>query len=317
MAKKLPLVTPEGYRKLTTFESLAYQYAWRGWRGSQFLWSLISKFSPQGFYSGARVLLLPSGLKIRQKTKDWTNRTICQGTYERALLHLLNSLKLDDLVIDVGANIGITLWHSLKNSSLNSTYFAFEPSVQCVGDLEFTATQILNKGKIFKFALGESDTTKELYGVNNEKHSGLASLLKRNNQVGDSQIVEVRKLDTVLDSEKANGVVSLLKIDTEGYEGAVLSGAHNLLRSKNVEIIILEVSPNLSDVTYLDALNVLLGKTYIWFAIEEIGLIRRYPTLRKISHMEATKIEFQFNLAIIRSDRFEEYARSGRSIKFS
>lgn len=311
------LVTPEEYRKLTFFEYLAYKYAWNGWRGSQFLWSLCSMYGAKDLSLGSLVVLLPSGFKIQSQAKDWTKRTIYQGTYERALLHLLDSLKMNDLVIDVGANIGITLWHSLNSSNSNSTYFAFEPSTQCIDDLAFTSTQISNKGKIFKFALGETGTTQKLYGVNNKQHSGLASLIKRDNQVGDSQIVEVWKLDTVLENEKANGTVSLLKIDTEGYEGAVLLGAHKLLESKKVEIIILEVSPNLSDVTYLNNLNNLLGNQYNWFAIEETGFIRRRPTLRKISHIEATKINYQFNLAIIRADRFAAYERDCCAIKIS
>ena len=309
MKKKSPSKDLQSFTKLMRFESLAYQYAWHGYRGSQILWSFCNKFLGGSRYFPSQVLLLPSGFIIRYQAKDWTKRTIYQGTYERALLHFLNSLKLNDLVIDVGANIGVTLWHSLKNSGSKATYLAFEPSIQCISDLEFTGNQISNTGKIFKYALGESDTTQRLYGVNNEKHSGLASLIKSDSQVGDSHIVQVRKLDTVLDGEGLRGKISLLKIDTEGYEGSILSGAHKLLKSRKVEILILEVSPHLSELTYLENLYEILGDAYIWFMIEEVGVFHRQPKLRKISHTEATTSNFQFNLAIVRSDRVEVYVR--------
>jgi FkbM family methyltransferase len=314
--KELPSNVEGGYLQLTSFENLAYKYAWHGWRGSQFIWSLC-KNPVRTSQLGSEGVLLPSGFKIKVDSKDWTKRTIYQGTYERALLHFLNSLKLNDLVVDVGANIGVTLWHSLKNSNINSTFLAFEPSVQCFGDLELTTARILNSGKMLKFALGSENTDHKLFGVNNENHSGLASLIKRDNQVGESLIVQVRKLDSVLEVEKAKGAVSLLKIDTEGYEAAVLLGARNLLESKKVEIIVLEVSPNLCDVSYLEDLNEILGNLYTWLIIEEIGVIKRRPILRKISHSEAANLDYQFNIAIFRSDKLDEYARDPCSIKLT
>ena len=305
MMKESPSNHLQSYTKLKCFESLAYNYAWQGYRGSQILWSFCNNFLRGSHYLPSQELSLPSGFVMRYQAKDWTKRTIYQGTYERALLHFLRSLELNDLVIDVGANIGVTLWHSLKNSTSNATYLAFEPSIQCISDLEFTGNQISNEGKLFKFALGEEDTTQRLYGVNNEKHSGLASLIESESQVGDSLIVQVRKLDTVLAGEEFTGKVSLLKIDTEGYEGAILSGAVKLLNSRKAEIIILEVSPHLSELTYLENLQEILGDAYSWFIIEEVGVFRRRPKLRKISHTEAITSDFQFNLAIVRLDRVE------------
>jgi FkbM family methyltransferase len=305
----------ENYKKFNFFEEFSFRYAWNGWRGSQILWALSQKFSAKSLQSDSRVVFLPSGFKMFNRSKDWTARSIYEGTYERALLHFLDSLKINDLVIDVGANIGVTLWHSLKNSKANATYLAFEPSEQCFGDLEFTGKQIPNDGKVFKFALGEENANQKLYGVNNEKHSGLASLVQRENQVGDSVTVQVKMLDSVLETEKMCRVVSLLKIDTEGYEEAVLRGSKLLLASRTVEVIVLEVSPNFSDTSYLHDLDRILGVSYVWFMIEETGLIKRRPTLRKISLIDALNHIYQFNIAIIREDKLESYAREAHSIK--
>jgi FkbM family methyltransferase len=315
MIRNAKSVLEAKYKKLNFFEEFSYKYAWNGWRGSQFLWALSKKFSAKSPQSDSGAVLLPSGFKVFYRSKDWTARSIYQGTYERGLLHFLESLKINDLVIDVGANIGVTLWHSLRNSKANATYLAFEPSEQCFDDLTFTGKQIPNPGKIFKFALGKENKSQKLYGVNNEKHSGLASLIQQENQVGDSVTVQVKTLDSVLGTEKMCPVVSLLKIDTEGYEEAVLFGSKLLLASKAVEVIVLEVSPNFSDTSYLYDLDRILGDSYAWFIIEETGLFKRSPTLRKISVINAVNHSYQFNIAIIRDDKLETYARQAHSIK--
>ena len=49
--------------------------------------------------------------------------------------------------------------------------------------------------------------------------------------------------------------------------------------------------------------------------IEETGLIKRRPTLRKISLIDALNHIYQFNIAIIREDKLESYAREAHSIK--
>ena len=53
-------------------------------------------------------LSLPGGMPLMNQPDDWTCQTAYEGTYEREILRLLGDLVNEgDLVVDVGANVGI------------------------------------------------------------------------------------------------------------------------------------------------------------------------------------------------------------------
>jgi FkbM family methyltransferase len=283
---------------------IPFWYSWNGFRGSHFLWGFISIAKQAPNLSEVQ---LPNGFPMIVNDEDWISKTIYQGTYERSLLRFLDSLILSSLVVDVGANIGVTLWHALRNSEPDTTYIAFEPSKQCLQGLKITTSRLSRNGYVLEFAVGDSNGTQALHGIENEMHSGGASLISHSGLRGHSEDVEVRKLDTVLD-EYLNGTpVSLLKIDTEGYEGYVIAGGSKLLESGLVEIIVMEVSPNFGEVSYLNNLKDLLGEQYTWFTLEESGKFKRKPTLYRITLQQSLARTTQWNLILIRHDVFEFY----------
>jgi FkbM family methyltransferase len=291
--------------------NFAFNYAWSGWRGSHLIWNFVKIFKPHK--TTIDVAKLPNGFSVLSNDKDWITRTITEGTYERALLHFLNSLRVDSLVIDVGANIGVTLWHSLKNSSEGAKYLAFEPSAQCYSGLEFSSSQLNRTGSVLKFALGETNKWSRIYGIGNELHSGGASLKRHPGHNDKSENVRVRSLDSVLIETHENECISLLKIDTEGFEGQVLSGAQMTLISKKVEILILEVSPNFGDISYLINLAHVLDTSYLWFILDERGFIRRRPKLSPINLDFALSRMEQWNLVIMRKDILQKYSKTNTS----
>jgi hypothetical protein len=124
---------------------------------------------------------------------------------------------------------------------------------------------------------------------------------------GHSEDVDVRRLDSLL-AEYSDGVpISLLKIDTEGYESHVIGGANSLFESGLIEMIIMEVSPNFGDVSYLKNVRSLLGAGYHWFTLEESGTFKRKPSLHRISMEQAINRGEQWNLILIRDDVFKYY----------
>jgi len=290
---------------------IAFNYAWGGWRGSHLIWGFVRRFKSHN--TPIVAAQLPNGFSVLYNDKDWITRTITEGTYERALLHFLDSLRADSLVVDVGANIGVTLWHSLKSSTEGATYLAFEPSAQCFSGLEFTSSQLNRPGSILKFALGETSKSSRMYGIGNELHSGGASLKRHPGHNDNSENVQVRTLDSVLFETHERESISLLKIDTEGFEGQVLSGAQMTLKSKKVEILILEVSPNFGDISYLKDLARVLNGNYVWFTLNERGFIKRKPDLRPIDLDLALSRMEQWNLVIIRKDILEKYSKNQHS----
>lgn len=288
-----------------------FWFSWNGFRGSQIVWALFETLKK---LPASRKIQLPNTFPLIVNEKDWIAKTIYQGTYERSLLHFLDSLVLSGLVVDVGANIGVTLWHGLRHSHPTTKFIAFEPSKQCLTGLRMATSQMAREGHVLEYAIGDTDGTQLMHGVENEMHSGGASLISHSGLRGQSMEVEVRKLDTVLAEYFDSSPVSLLKIDTEGYESHVIGGADKLLESGRVEIIIMEVSPNFGEVYYLNYLKKLLGEGYLWFILEEKGKFRRGPSLRRVSLDASLTLMEQWNLVLLRTDVFERYLSDGHSL---
>jgi FkbM family methyltransferase len=290
---------------------LPFWFSWNGYRGSQFFWALFGVFKK---LPDSKVIKLPNTFPLIVNNKDWISKTIYQGTYERSLLRFLDSLVLSSLLIDVGANIGATLWHALRNSNYDTRYMAFEPSKQCLPGLLMATSLLYNKGQIFEYAIGHTDGIQTMHGIDNEMHSGGASLISHSGLRGRSEDVEVRKLDSLV-LEYFNGVpISLLKIDTEGNENNVIDGANNLLKSGLIEIVIMEVSPNFGDISYLKDVDQLLGAKYYWFALEESGNFQRKPSLHRISLEQSLSRTEQWNLILVRDDIFDYYCNKKHKI---
>jgi FkbM family methyltransferase len=291
---------------------LPFWYSWNGFRGSHYLWGLctIAKHAPN-----LNEVQLPNGFPMIVNEEDWIAKTIYQGTYERPLLHFLDSLVLSSLVVDVGANIGVTLWHALKNSDSTTSYIAFEPSRQCLTGLGVTTSHLEQSGHVLPYAIGSLNGTQELHGIENVEHSGGASLISHSGLRGHSESVEVRKLDTVLEEYFQGTAVSLLKIDTEGYESHVIDGGRKTLQSGLVEIVVMEVSPNFGDVSYLRNVKKFTGNKYSWFMLEEKGIFKYKSFLRKISLETSLAISEQWNLILVRNDVLDSYSKQENAIK--
>ena len=281
-----------------------FWFSWNGFRGSQFIWALFGFFKK---LPATKEIRLPNTFPLIVNKKDWISKTIYQGTYERSLLHFLDSLVLSSLIVDVGANIGVTLWHGLRNSKPDTAFMAFEPSKQCLPGLLMATSQMNNKGHVLGYAIGDTDGIQTMYGIENEVHSGGASLISHSGLRGHSEDVDVRRLDTLIAEYFDGQSVSLLKIDTDGYESRVIGGANKLLESGLLEIVIMEVSPNFSEVSYLKNVSMLLGAGYHWFTLEESGKFKRKPTLYRISLEQALNLAEQWNLVLVRDDVLEYY----------
>jgi len=236
---------------------IPFWLSWNGYRGSQFFWPLFVLFKKQ---PDSKAVVLPNTFPLLKNDKDWISKTIYEGTYERSLLHFLSSMKFSGMVVDIGANIGVTLWHGLKNCSNETTFIAVEPSRQCFPGLNLTLSQLGIKGTVIECAVAQWNGIQTIYGIQNQAHSGGASLIDHDGLRGESEEVEVRKLDTILEELCPGKTISLLKIDTEGYESFVLAGATGILSSGLVELIILEVSPNFGEVGYLKNLKNVIGE---------------------------------------------------------
>lgn len=289
--------------ELSISHRVAFWLSWNGFRGSSIYWSISTLFSK---FVENRQYQLPNGFIVKSNSQDWTSRTIYQGTYERALLKFLHAYHFSGIYIDVGANIGSTLFSALYENP-DTTYIAFEPSVQCHEALEVLQNNLQQVGKIEKCALGSHRGIGDLFGSNNLNHSGAASLLNLRNSVPSQSKVEIVSLDEYLSEQFGNVEldIAILKIDTEGFEKEVVEGAINTLKTSPVGILILEISPSFSDTGWVSILSATLGSRYSWFELTEKSLLKKKPHLKSVTEQDVVNSTHQFNLILVRNDRLD------------
>lgn len=145
-------------------------------------------------------------------------------------------------VFDVGANTGQYLNLILKCFSKNKlTIHCFEPSSFTFNTLKSNSPS--NKKIILNnMALGNQKGEVQLYY--HEQKSGLASLTKRRLDhfhiyFNQNETIEVDTVDNYCSNHNIDKI-SLLKIDVEGHELDVLSGASQMLQNRAIDIITFE-----------------------------------------------------------------------------
>ena len=280
------------------FNVLIQNYTWHGFRGSSFLWRLNAKWLKS---KDGEVLCSPTSLKLLVNYLDWTSKTILQGSYERALLKLLLRMRINELYVDVGANIGSTLFCAMRNASDESQYLAIEPNPNCQTQLTLAATQLIQKGSIVDFALSDNNRKHvPFHGTSILKHSGAASLKKVREDAKLDTYVETRTLDSLIDELPAINV-EVIKIDTEGNEVAILKGASKTLSQLKFGCIILEYSPQITTATeFFEVIEKLLVE-YDCFVLSEEGFFRRTPRLNRISDIcDLVAIKSVSNVILLR-----------------
>jgi FkbM family methyltransferase len=148
--------------------------------------------------------------------------------YEIDLLEEISRLPIGDgAFIDVGANIGN---HTVYFSSiLKRDVYSFEPIKSCHDELikNILANGSYEKVKVFNTAIGS------------KKDVGFMSINKEN--IGASKFnisgagdVPIAPLDDYIDDSKK---VALIKIDVEGYESEVITGAKKIIDANRPLII--------------------------------------------------------------------------------
>ena len=299
-------------KKIPFSHQIAYEFSRRGFRGSSIAWKIARKVINE---SNGELVVMPNGFPMRIDKTDWIARTIYEGTYERSLLSLLNIINIDGCFVDVGANIGVTLWNGMKGSKSNSTYRAIEPSEQCQQGLLLVTQSIRHSGHILKIALGDHSEQRLMHGLNNPEQSGGGSLLQHEGLNGEDVSVQVRTLDELISENEIPESIFLLKIDTEGFEAQVLAGARSLILRQDIRMYILEVSPSFCSTSWVQDLHNEISFKYKFFKLSEEGSIRMAPQLREVGIKEALLIGEQWNLVIIRNDLLGEKPELNRIIK--
>ncbi len=216
-------------------------------------------------------------LKITFKTEDVLGRHlykygICEPSNTKCFLENI-PLKENDVIIDVGANIG---WFSLifsRYGPANMKVFSFEPDPLNYQLLKRNVEQNDAKQVICHAEALSNKIGDEILYLYPSKNRGRHSLLPINE--GQQVKVATTTLDAFLPAQNIEySQVKFVKIDVEGYEYFVLQGSQQLL--EHVPFVHTEYSPSYMEkggVAFSDFLNTLYQRSYIPKIIGNEGLL--------------------------------------------
>lgn len=174
----------------------------------------------------------------------FTIRQLKNNRHEREFLYFLKNIRSGGIVLDIGANIGITAV-PLAQEHKSREIYAFEPVPQNLAALKRVIKyHRLTNIRVFEFALGKcpGELTMVMPVIDNVRMQGLSHVTETpQTESGLVYTVPVRVLDE-LDELKGKKVAAI-KIDVENFEFEVLSGAVRLL-SENRPLIYCELWDN-------------------------------------------------------------------------
>lgn len=186
----------------------------------------------------------PKFIRIRSgflKNYFWTTKTsdttYALGSYEQEAFAILNDyLKLDDVVFDIGANLGyFSLYFSKK--SINGNIYSFEPIPESKKLLD-THLKINKVSNVYTFQLGISDSVTEIEFTNSKNLA--ANTYKKESPIFEKTSKVLVKTTTIDEFVKTNKInrLDFVKIDVEGAELDVLRGAEKTLQTLKPKLLL-------------------------------------------------------------------------------
>ena len=167
---------------------------------------------------------------------------------EKDFFHFMKLLPNSGIVIDLGANIGVTSYHLAKNLP-DSKIYSFEPLALNINTLKRIKRKFhLDNIYEYEMAVGEKNGTLEMVMpvINNVPMHGLSHVIHKDiseNNNGYKYKVPVVRLDDFDELNSSDCKVNGIKIDIENFEYFALKGGENLIR-KNNPIIYCELWEN-------------------------------------------------------------------------
>jgi len=280
----------------------ARNWALSGFRGAVLFWRLVERLTP---WPSSGLVRVPPGLVIPVLPHDYVAAGFYRGTYERPEFRLITRLlagRGEMLILDIGANVGAytSLFSHLAGSA--GRVLAFEPAPDTYAVLDNLVMRApLENVTTLRAAVGRERGTARLFDVGGPTNSGLASMRPTADLPGhdglEVDVVSLGDLDA-LDRKE----VDLIKIDVEGLEEEVLTGAADLFRNGSVRFAMIEVSPQFGNARFISDFFVGLADRYACLAISEVGRWRRRPVLVRVEASQLSESREQFNLLAVRRD---------------
>lgn len=186
---------------------------------------------------------------------------------EKDFFHFLKLFPDGGLILDLGANIGVTSYHLSKRFP-KSTIFSFEPLTLNMDTLKRVKKRFnLNNIKEFQVAVGDKPGFLEMVMpvINNVPMHGLSHVIHEDNKEfneGMKYKVPVVSLDSFDEIKQPGKRITAMKIDVENFEYFVLKGGERII-AENQPVIYCELWENENRKKCIDFLNNLKYSAFI------------------------------------------------------
>lgn len=181
-------------------------------------------------------------------------------TEDKAMRKMADHVKLDSLVIDVGANVGFCTRYFLKKIGTNGKVAAVEPESLNIGIMRQRFSKMIKSGHLVLFDCIATNNPGNYYHLHIDRYNPGGHV------VGPDGIpVKGVTVDHIV--SEIGMIPSLIKIDVEGYEEFVIEGAKNTIE-RHHPILFMEFHPGLlSDygTDYTQLLGDIAKKGYKFF----------------------------------------------------
>jgi len=207
--------------------------------------------------------------------------SINSGDFESKELDIIlaQNFQPGSILWDVGANVGI--WSILLAKEFSSCkVVSFEPQKEAHQFLQRNiSNNHLTNIECMGIGLGATLERVELR-TPKEKCGSSSIVLSHKKETDKVEIIEIVTADSILD-DRPDLVPRFIKIDIEGYEPRMISGAHNLI-ADNQPIIMVEVFPKLWSQTLIsewEATLEFLMKVYSGGLICDANVVSKFSSL--------------------------------------
>ena len=192
------------------------------------------------------------------------------GTYEELESKIMEEkIEMGNIVVDVGANIGLHTLNMARIVGNAGQVFAFEPDPSNFEILKKNV-KINNYKNIIleQKAVGDKHGRTTLY---QSDHPGKHRIFPQTEQAKSQVQVELTNLDNYFDSDMTDKI-NFIKIDVEGLEFSVLKGMKNILKnSKKIKILFEFMPENTIEVgfTPIELLNYLTSNDFKLYCMDD------------------------------------------------
>jgi len=173
----------------------------------------------------------------------YIGQRIALGKYEKyETAILLKQLNINSIVVDVGANIG---YYTLQMAKKAKKVYAIEPDKKCFEILKKNVKEN-NLNNVVLINKAASDKKEKKYLIRDLKNFGNSKIkptpnpsLDKEGNTNKCDLIMAETLDNMLINEQ---YISLIKIDTQGYEPKVIKGASKIIK-RDQPTMFLEYTP--------------------------------------------------------------------------